>query len=187
MPPSIASPCAPLRSWPAAALALLLISLPAWAGKAHEHGVARLDIAVDGAQVTVALQAALDGLVGFERAPRTDAERATVAGAVARLRDPAALFRFEPAAGCRVDGAPTLSSRSLGLGPAAAAAPASDGHDDLDGEFRFRCERAPAWLDSGLVAAFPRLKRIDVQTAAASGQSQATLRAGAAQRIALAK
>ena len=57
------------------AAGLAATALPAWAAKAHQHGVARLDVAVEATRVTLYLDTPLDNLLGFERAPRTDAER----------------------------------------------------------------------------------------------------------------
>ncbi|MCB1546297.1 MAG: DUF2796 domain-containing protein [Hyphomicrobiaceae bacterium] len=69
-----------------AALGLALCGA-AFAGKAHQHGVARLDLAVDGGTVTIAVEMPLDALVGFERSPRTGAERQAAAAALARQGD----------------------------------------------------------------------------------------------------
>ena len=56
--------------------ALCLTPLLAHAGgKAHVHGVATLDIAVEARKITVQLESPLDNLLGYERTPRTDAER----------------------------------------------------------------------------------------------------------------
>ena len=52
-----------------ALLFALACSLPAWAGKAHEHGAARLDVAVDGGTLTIALDTPLDGLLVETDAP----------------------------------------------------------------------------------------------------------------------
>lgn len=41
---------------------------------AHTHGVVTLGVAVDQSTITLELSAPLESLVGFERAPRTDAE-----------------------------------------------------------------------------------------------------------------
>lgn len=154
--------------------ALLLASAGAWAGKAHEHGIARLDVAVDPQRVTLLLEMPLDTLLGFERAPRTDAERAAADAAVARLKDGAALFRIDPAAQCA---APTvqLESAALGLGGAEAG---KDGHEDVDATIEFSCRQGAqaGFVEQMLFDAFPRLKRVDVQAATRKGQVQATLK-----------
>jgi hypothetical protein len=61
---------------PFVAMAALAGATPALAASPHEHGVARLDVAVDAGRVSFSLETPLDNLLGFERAPRTDAERA---------------------------------------------------------------------------------------------------------------
>ena len=73
---------------------------PALAGKAHEHGTAQLDIAVAAGRVSIDFETPLDNLLGFEREPRTDAERQRADAAVAQLRAADRLFRIDPAAGC---------------------------------------------------------------------------------------
>lgn len=162
-----------------ALLLTLVLALPAWAGKAHEHGVARLDLAVEGTTLTLALDTPLDGLLGFERAPRSEAEKRAAEKAVATLRAADALFTIDPAAQCAL-GSVNLVSAPLKLG---AAAPAKDdGHGDLEGEFVFRCQSVPAFVDAGLFKAFARMTRIDVQVAAPKGQRKLVLKRPA-QRI----
>jgi Protein of unknown function (DUF2796) len=67
-------------------------------GHAHVHGGARLDIAVEPRRILLFFETPLDNLVGFERAPRTDAERRRADEAVARLKAGDQMFRFDPAA-----------------------------------------------------------------------------------------
>ena len=162
-------------------LLALAAALPAWAGKAHEHGVARLDLALEGTTLTIALATPLDGLLGFERAPRSAAEKRAAEKAVATLRAADTLFVIDPAAGCALASV-ALESAPLKLGRATAAK--DDGHGDLEGEFVFRCRSAPAFIDAGLFNAFPRMSRIDVQLAAPQGQRKLVLKRPA-QRIAL--
>jgi hypothetical protein len=96
----------------------------AQAGKAHEHGVARLDIGVEAGRVTVDLELPLEDLVGFARAPRTDAERAAVTKALGRLQEAAGLVRIDAAAGCGL-GKVELTAPLWGVG--GEAAPAAGG------------------------------------------------------------
>ena len=146
------------------------------AGKAHEHGALKLDVAIEGRQLRIAMEAPLDNLLGFERAPRTDAERKAAAELLARLRKPAqgtTLFAADAAAQCTLAQAevraPVLE------GPAKSAA---EDHADLDADYEFTCAK-PAELRNlqlGLFAAYPRLQRIDVQVAGPQGQSKLTLK-----------
>ena len=149
---------------------------PAWAGKAHEHGVMKLDVAVDGSKLSIALESPLDSFLGFERAPRTDAERQAAAELLGRLRRPdqgAPLFSPEAAAQCSLSKADVRAPVLQAPMPAAA----KDGHAELDAEYVYTCAQ-PAQLKSlelGLFEAFRRLKRIDVQVAGPQGQSRLTL------------
>ncbi len=73
---------------------------------AHEHGIARLGLAVDGARVTVDLELPAESVFGFEHAPRSAEERATVAEALDRLRTGGAgLLAFPDGTTCALDSA----------------------------------------------------------------------------------
>lgn len=145
-------------------------------GHAHQHGVASLEVAVEGRAMTIALEIPLDNLVGFERAPRNAAEKARVDAALAALKDGAAMFRVDPAAGCVFREA-TLSSAVLRLG-AGTAAPGSDGHADLDADYSFDCPQAAkaGHIEIGLFQAFPRLQRLEVQAVVGQRQFKRSLR-----------
>ncbi|MFY8084528.1 MAG: DUF2796 domain-containing protein [Rubrivivax sp.] len=168
---------------------LVMAALPAHAGKAHEHGVVRLDVSIDGPRVTLDMTAALDNWLGFERTPRTDAERKAAADVLARLRSPgqgAALFALNAQAQCQLTQA-EVSAPVLEPGPQPARAPAappppapkgSAEHADLEASYHFQCAQ-PAQLrtlDLGLFDAYKRIQRIHVQVVAAKGQSKVTLR-----------
>ena len=174
-------------------LAGAVVSGDALAGRAHEHGAGRLDVAVDARTLTVTLETPLENLVGFERAPRTAEETQRVEKALATLRQGGQWLVPDPAAGCTV-AAVEIESAALGLPPGGkpaaapggkpAAAPgvkpaaSSSEHADLLARVDFRCADAgrAAQLEVGLFRAFPRLKRLDVQLATAKGQSRATLK-----------
>ena len=73
---------------------------------AHEHGIARLGLAVDGTRLTVDLELPAESVFGFEHAPRSVQERATVAEALDRLRTGGArLLAFPDGAICTLDSA----------------------------------------------------------------------------------
>lgn len=147
------------------------------AGQAHEHGALKLDVAIEGRRLTLALEAPLDNLLGFERAPRSDAERQAAAGLLARLRRPdqaPALFTPDAAAQCTLAQAEVQAPL---LAPGARAG-AADEHADLDASYEYRCARPEALrsLDLGLFDAYPRVQRIEVQVAGPAGQAKQTLR-----------
>ena len=138
------------------------------ASQAHVHGVARLDIAVDANQITLQLESPLDNLLGFERAPRTDAERRQTDALLARLRTADTMFRIDPAAGCTLARV-TLTSAALKLGD---AAPGEEGHADLDADVNFNCTDAAKArsIDVALFDVAARLQRLEVQVATPQGQ-----------------
>jgi hypothetical protein len=182
--PSIYHAMPKLHCWPRLGLKLLLAAAsaflagPVLAGKAHEHGVARADLAVEPTRITVLLDMPMDGLAGFERAPRDDAERKAVDAALARLRNAAALFAIDPAAQC-TPGPVVLTSAVLGLGKAPAPAGGkSDGHEDIEASYEFNCADGfrAGFVEVGLFEAFTRLKRIEVQAVTRKGQIKATLK-----------
>lgn len=143
------------------------------AHKPHQHGHASLALALDGRTLTVALDAPLDGFLGFERAPRSDAERQAAAALLARLREPASLFRPDAAAACKPAGV-TVTAPVLEAG----AKPGGGEHADLEMEASFECANPQALrtLDVALFEAYPRLQRIDVQVAGPKGQQKVVLR-----------
>jgi hypothetical protein len=161
------------RGCAAAVLLGAALAAPALAAGAHEHGVARLDIGIDARTVQVSFATPLDNLLGFERAPRTAAERERVAKVVAQLQAGEQLFRFDPAAGCRLAEV-ELRSAPLQLGP--AAKPAAGEHGDLEADWRFDCTEAAraTAVEVGLFT-FNRLKRLRVQIAGPRGQAQREL------------
>lgn len=156
--------------------AALLAPALVLAGKAHEHGAAKLDIAFEAGKLSIALETPLDNLLGFERAPRTDAERKAADAAVATLKAGDKLFGIDPAALCTL-GKVEVESAPLKQGAAAAKA---DEHGDLDASWEFSCKGgAPAFVEVGLATAFKRMGRIEVQTVTAKGQAKLTLKAPA--------
>jgi len=155
--------------------ALLLPVAGAFAAGPHEHGVVKLDVAVEPGRVTLLMESPLANLVGFERAPRTDAERQRVDAALSILNAAATLFKIDPAAGC-TPGTVEMNAAALGDEYKPGATPPDAGHADLDASFSFKCKKVvPSFVDIGLFAAFPGVQRIDVQLITGNAQSKRTL------------
>lgn len=161
---------------------IVLLAVPAFfatatataiAAAPHQHGVASLSVAVDGSNLSIDLDAPLDGFLGFERAPRSDAEKKAAADLLARLKAADGLFKPDAAAGCKLTAA-EVKADALQPG----AKPAQGDHADLEAQFSFNCAQPAALrqLDVGLFDAFQRLQRIDVQVAGAKGQAKITLK-----------
>ncbi len=146
--------------------------------RAHVHGQLRLDIAIEGPTVTIAMEAPLDTLVGFERAPRGDAESKAVQAAIAQLRAADRLFKTDPAGNCKL-GPVELRSSVLGLGkPESGTKAKDDGHADLHASFGFNCSHAAQtkFIELGLFEAFQGARQIEVQIVTPDGQFKRTLR-----------
>lgn len=72
------------------------------AQSAHVHGEGRVNIAIDGNKVFMALESPGADIVGFEHEARTSDEKAAVMQALAQLGDPMLLMRFAADANCKV-------------------------------------------------------------------------------------
>jgi Protein of unknown function (DUF2796) len=144
------------------------------AGGAHEHGAVKLDVAVDGGTLAIELEVPLDNLLGFERAPRTEAERKAATEVLARLRNPGTLFTADAAAQCT----PLEAEVHAPVLEPGAAAAGPDEHADLEASYAFKCAQPQhlRTLDVGLFEAYRRIRRIDVQVAGPQGQSKLTLK-----------
>jgi hypothetical protein len=77
---------------------------------AHVHGIAGLNLALEGKEVHVELDSPAANIVGFEHAPSSEADHAALDKAVATLRDGDQLFRFNSEARCRMEKADITSA-----------------------------------------------------------------------------
>ena len=141
---------------------------------AHEHGVAELRVAIEGAEVRIEFETPLDGAVGFEHAPRTDKQRKALAEAEAALGEFERLFALPAPAGC------TPVSASLDSPWASDGAVPQDGgetHSDFVVSYVLRCVRPKALnaLQVKVFDVFPRTRRIRAERVSPRGQSAATL------------
>jgi hypothetical protein len=152
---------------------------------AHRHGALTLEVAVEAKSILLRLDAPLHDLVGFERAPRSVAERGRITALVEQMKAADKLFLPDPAGRCRL-GDVTLDSAVLGLGAAARAAAsapkeaAAPEHAELATTVRFDCDQADAarFVDLKLFDAFKGVKTVDVQVAGPRGQFARSLRRG---------
>ena len=143
-------------------------------GHRHEHGIVRVDVAFDGPQLSLSIEAPLESLLGFERSPKTAAERSAAQALLKHLSSGDLLFQPDEAARCKAE--PTeVTSPAL---TASGGTDASGGHADLQAVVTFACEQ-PQQLRAirvKLFEAYRRIQRIDVRIASPAGQTRAQLR-----------
>lgn len=143
---------------------------------AHEHGIAQLNVALDGQALEVELQSPAMNLVGFEHAATSDADKAKVATVRKTLEQPLALFNLPTAAGCELN-EHELESPLFGDTPHDDEQAKADGHhhehSDVHAHYQFTCA-TPTALDqlglAGLFKTFPATQKVQLQLIAPSGQ-----------------
>lgn len=155
------------------ALMMMLSVMPAVAGPAHDahvHGQASLNVALDGAELTIEMDTPADNLLGFEHLPRGAAEKSQAGNVLTLLSQPKKLFRLNPEAQCLPD-MPAIDA------PLLLGRPVSGEHNDISATFVFRCAKPAALsrLDVLLFEVFPRLTQARLQFAGPTGQRGQTL------------
>lgn len=180
---------------------LVLTSASAQQLSAHVHGVARLEVIVQGTELSVSLLSPLDNWVGFEHAPRNAAQRA----AIEKVRSDVStkdLIAFNPEALCKLkraefeSGLPNKPPVSDSATPKKGEQTKADGsakkgkhadahshkadeHAESEVNWEFHCERPDLLkeLRLPLFKTYSRFAKIEAAAADADGQSAATLTA----------
>jgi|UniRef100_A4XZ44 hypothetical protein len=150
---------------------------------AHEHGVASLNVALDGNLLELQLDSPAMNLVGFEHAAKSDADKAKVAAAKRELEQPVSLFALS-SGDCKATEVELQSPLFAGKGHDHK----HDHHDhkhegehsDIHAHYRFECAKANELkqLDlAELFKRFPATEKIQVQLIGPNGQQGAELTA----------
>ncbi len=168
---------------------------------AHEHGAARLDIALAGSTLELQLEGAAYNFVGFERAPEGAEEVGRVEQARLLLNNASALYGWDSAAGCTAEAAridttlPDAATDGDGHDHAHEHNHAHghdhehghDGHDHGHGGHsnwrsyhRFVCSQPGSLgaIEVRLFQQFPKLERIDYQLVTDTAQDGGRLAPG---------
>jgi hypothetical protein len=154
---------------------------------AHEHGHARLNIAVEGTSMLMEIAAPGLDVLGFEHPPESDADKAAVAAGEAALADPLSLFVLPAAAGCSlVEAVVELEQEELDQDEAEGEAHAHEHarkeelHSEFSGRYTLACadpaaltEIAFAWFDR-----FPNAQEVEVTLVTAKGQTSVEVERG---------
>lgn len=143
---------------------------------AHEHGVAKLNVVLDGNTLELELDSPAMNLVGFEHAASSDADKAKVAAVRQQLEQPLKLFGLASAAGCKED---QQALESPLFGDAAKADDDGDEHEkghmhsDINAHCQLTCaipEKLTQLDLAPLYKAFPATQKINVQLIGPNGQ-----------------
>ncbi|MFW7263354.1 DUF2796 domain-containing protein [Pseudomonas juntendi] len=143
---------------------------------AHEHGVAKLNVVLEGNTLELELDSPAMNLVGFEHAASSDADKAKVAAVRQQLEQPLKLFGLASAAGCKED---QQALESPLFGDAAKADDDGDEHEkghmhsDINAHYQLTCatpEKLTQLALAPLYKAFPATQKINVQLIGPNGQ-----------------
>ena len=137
------------------------------AQKAHQHGSAELNIAIEGNSAVIELEAPAEGFVGFEHEARTEAQKKQQEDALQTLRKRGGeLVQFPSTAGCQTANMRTEVKRHAG-----------EEHSEVEAEYRVTCsgKLAGAVLRFGLSKLFPGVREVKVQLLNGAQQSGVTV------------
>lgn len=155
---------------------------------AHQHGVAALNLIVEGDAVEIELASPADNLIGFEYLPSSEADIQTVKDTMAILGEPQRLFAFPAAAGCTpneleltspifeavAESDPNHQSDDHHHDHSEHAADHDDSHahNDIAAHYRFACENSAALnqIEVKLFEAFPNTEKLILQAIGERGQ-----------------
>ncbi|OOG21795.1 hypothetical protein B1C78_15990 [Thioalkalivibrio denitrificans] len=157
---------------------------------AHVHGVAELNIVLDGTTLLVELHSPAHNLVGFEHPPRTEAQHQALTRARAALEDADRVFSLPAAAACSligVEAESVLFGKSHDHRNHAHHHKHDHDHDhkpgnehqhaDIHVHYEFHCTNVNAlrYMDMLLFESFPGTERLRVQRIGRGGQDATTL------------
>lgn len=142
---------------------------------AHIHGIARLNLALDGDQMHVELNSPAANVLGFEHAPSSDADHAALDQAFAALKDGAHLFGFNSDAGCTMEDvkiATPLMQDEHGIHEHEG-----ETHAGIEAVYRFACTNPDGLeqLTVELFEIFPGTEHLKVQFVVGDHQGAAEL------------
>jgi len=135
----------------------------------HEHGVAHLNLAIEAQSLEIAVKVPLESLLGYERAPRSDAEKREAAALLERFK------KTQPVL--------ALPAHCKEVAPAQVKAPLIEGqagsaHGDLEAVYKLQCTQTSDWreIDVTLFDVARRISRVKAQIVGPQGQTQSVLR-----------
>jgi hypothetical protein len=156
----------------------LCFSTSVFAHSAHEHGKAQIKLALDQSKMLLVLQTPQDSLVGFERAPKSEAELAKAKAASSALKEASKLFVINPEAQCSLK---EVTVNAPNLVAASGSKEKSMEHTDVEANYNFECAKADQLraIDVLVFDTFKSIKVIQVQFVGTKKQKTARLTSSA--------
>lgn len=147
---------------------------------AHQHGHGTLNIAIEGARVTLELEVPGDDIVGFEHAAKTKGQRTAIDKAKALLSAPLSLFGFPAAAGCtmkladvKIEGGQEDSDAKSNVGNKGQA-DHDHAHSEFRGDYALECSSVVnlTSIDFPYFRTFKKAEELEVNIITPKGQSK---------------
>ena len=173
------------------------------AHEAHVHGIAQMNLVVEGQIVEIELETPLANVLSFEHAPESDAQKKEVRQMASTMRKAEGLFVFSTEAKCRLEkvslDSNVIDEHLLNVKASGKSAKAHGhhqknidgdahkddhehekehgGHGDLDVDITFKCQHPEklSRIEVNLFNAFPDLQAVQVQMVTSKGQNAAEL------------
>jgi hypothetical protein len=177
--------------WLTFGVSLLMVSIDLGAAEkrhrdAHVHGVAEINIAVEGAKATVEFRAPAESLMGFEHEAKSESDKKKRDAALEQLRTKKdQMVVFDPKLGCKSSDMKTAMVEEKG--DHTKTQPGKDAHKDqkksgehreVQGIFSVTCDKplAGSRVRFGVSKVFREIQEIKVQVVGDSGQSGASIK-----------
>lgn len=159
--------------------------------RAHQHGVARLELFKQATELQIGFYATGTDILGFEHQPQNQAQADTVKKAIALLSTPDKLFKIEGAECTVTQHQSNLAELQHHSGSADQHSHENEhehehehsGHSDIEASYHFKCTvtTGPMAVQVNLFSLFPQLQKINSSWITESEQSGATLSANESQ------
>lgn len=150
---------------------------------AHVHGQGTLNVALDGNALAIELEAPGADIAGFEHAATSDADKAALDAAKAKLSAALSLFKLPGEASCKLDSADVKVEAEDHDDDEDAAAHDKNVHEEHGGHSAFHAAYALtcakpdklAKIETSYFAQFPNAQTLNANVVTAAGQTQAKL------------
>ena len=154
--------------------------------QAHVHGVAEINIAVEGTKAAVEFRAPAESVMGFEHEAKSESDKKKRDAALEQLRAKGGqMVVFDPKLGCKSSDMKTAIVEAKGDSTKAQAGKdahkdqkKSGEHREVHGTFSVACDKplAGSRVKFGVHKVYRDIQEIKVQVLGDSGQSGATIK-----------